>query len=159
MGLDLSASVAAQDAKPAPVGFRVRPGRRGDAEAVKALIKETGFNADAPTVTWIISHPEMELLVAADALDRAIGAVAISHRPQLRYGGRVVTIDELVVTETWRRKGVGRELLKRAVDRARVLGAKNIEAQTLGVGDAAAVATFFARCGFQEAPSRVFRLP
>lgn len=118
---------------------------------------ELGFSADAATVTWIVSHPEMELLVAADSLDKAIGLVCLAHRPQIRLGGRVASIEELMVTQTWRRKGVGRELLKRAVERARVLGVKKVEVQSL-TANAPEAAAFFAACGFMPADSSVFRL-
>lgn len=139
------------------MSFKVRAGRRGDAEAVKAMLAEVSFSGDAATVTWIISHPEMELMVATDPLDKAIGFVALSHRPNLRAGGRVATIDELIVARAHRKQGVGKELLKRAVDRAKVLGVKRLEIQSLGGAEDQALA-FFQKCGFNEAGILVFRL-
>ena len=139
------------------MSFKVRAGRRGDAEAIKALLSECGFSGDSATVTWIISHPEMELIVAADPLDKCIGFVALSHRPNLRSGGRVATIDELIVGQAHRKAGVGRELLKRAVDRAKVLGVKRLEIQSLGGREDQAL-PFFQKCGFNEAGAIVFRL-
>lgn len=136
--------------------FKVRPARRGDADPIKGLLAETGHAADASVVTWIISHPEMELWVAVDPLDKAIGVVALSHRPMIRLAGRVATIDELVVTKAFRRQGVGRELVKRALERAKVLGVKRIEIQSLGGVDDPAVA-FFRAQGFVDAGVLVFR--
>jgi N-acetylglutamate synthase-like GNAT family acetyltransferase len=138
-------------------GFKVRPGRRGDAEGIRALLAELGLASDAQTVTWIVSHPEMELLVAADPLDKVVGLLALSHRPRAHLAGRVMTIDELVVAQAWRRRGVGRELLKRAVDRAKVLGVKRVEVQTLATGDPA-VDTFLSAGGFERCPASVWRL-
>jgi GNAT superfamily N-acetyltransferase len=141
---------------PAPQ-WKVRPARRGDSEPVKALLGELGFQGDSATVTWIVSHPEMELMIAADSFDKVIGFVALSHRPNLRHGGRIATIDELVVAKAWRRKGVGRELLKRAVDRAKVLGVKRLEIQSLegGVEEAGA---FLGACGLKAAGLAVYKL-
>jgi GNAT superfamily N-acetyltransferase len=142
---------------PAPVGFKVRPARRGDAAPIVALLAEIGAVADPNTVTWIISHPEMELLVAADHLDKAIGFITLSHRPVLKTGGRAATIDELNVSKSWRRKGVGRELLRRVVERAKVLSVFRLEVQTYGpVTDE--VRAFFKACGFDQADVGTFRL-
>lgn len=113
--------------------------------------------ADTHTVTWIISHPEMELMVASDSLDKAIGFVTLSHRPILKMGGRSATIDELLVTRAWRRKGVGRELLKRAVERAKVLSVKRLEVQSFAA-PTDELRAFFAACGFESANVGVFRL-
>jgi N-acetylglutamate synthase-like GNAT family acetyltransferase len=144
--------------KVAPPAFRIRPARRGDAEAIKSLLAELGYStADKATVDWIISHPEMEIFIAADAFDKAIGVATLSHRPQLRLGGRMATIDELVVTGPWRRKGVGRELLKRAVERAKVLSVKRLELLTHH-GKAEAAKKFYEACGFNEADALVMRL-
>ena len=136
--------------------FKVRPGRRGDAEPVKGLLAELGFSGDSATVTWIVSHPEMELMVAADGFDKVIGFVALSHRPNLRHAGRIATIDELVVGQAWRRKGVGRELLRRALERAKVLGVKRLEIQSF---EGAEDATLFMRAvGLKPAGLNVFTL-
>ena len=143
--------------QPSLSGFKVRPARRGDATPIVSILLEVGINADSNTVTWIISHPEMELLVAADALDKAIGFVTLSHRPMLKTGGRAATIDELNVTAAWKRKGVGRELLRRAVERAKVLSVKRLEVQTYGPVDAGLTA-FFKACGFELAEVGTFRL-
>ncbi len=137
--------------------FKVRPARRGDAEGIKALLHEIGLGGDASTVTWLVSHPEMELMVAADHLDKVIGVVSLSHRPQIRFAGRIATIDELAVTGPWRRKGVGRELLKRAVERAKVLGVKRLELNSLKGADDPAL-PFFTACGFVQSDVKVFRL-
>lgn len=137
-------------------GFKVRPARRGDATPVVSLLLEVGINADANTVTWIISHPEMELLVAADQLDKPIGFVTLSHRPVLKTGGRAASIDELNVTKAWQRKGVGKELLRRAVERAKVLTVKRLDVQTYGPVTPELI-SFFRACGFEPADVGVFR--
>ena len=140
-------------------GFRVRPARRGDAEALASLLAELGYQgaADTSTVHWVLSHPEMDVIVAADAMDKPVGMITLSHRPQLRMKGRIVVIDELVVSATWRRKGLGRALMKRALDRAKALTARRVELHThKGRGEAARA--FYESCGFHEVDSLVMRL-
>lgn len=156
-GPRLCAVVSSSDSRPPQGAFRIRPARRGDAQQIVTVLSEIGGAADTSTVAWVISHPEMEVQVAADSLDKAIGVITLSHRPHLKLGGRAATIDELVVTAGWRRKGVGRELLRRVVERARVLMVKRLEVQTIAAADPTAVA-FFAACGFERAEVGVFRL-
>jgi GNAT superfamily N-acetyltransferase len=81
--------------------------------------------------------------------------LSLSHRPQLRLRGRIATVDELVVTEAWRRRGVGRALLLHAIERARVLSVKRLE---LSVRQDPGVDTsrFYEACGFTE-DCQVFR--
>lgn len=144
--------------QPSTNTFRVRPARRGDAEAIRSLLTNIGFarGGDAATVHWLISHPEMEIFVASDSHDRAIGVVTLSHRPRLQVSGRIATIDELVVSPPWRRRGVGRELLRHAVDRARVLDVKSLEFQV--PTEEPHLGDFCRACGFVEGGSAVFRL-
>ena len=138
--------------------FRVRASRRGDAEAIGALLKLLGYpeGTDAATVNWVISHPEMELFVAADGQDRPIAVVTLSHRPQLRLKGRVLTVDELVVADSWRRRGVGRALLARVMERARALSAKQVEIATHPADPESSLA-FLEACGFAASPARLAR--
>lgn len=142
---------------PPPVAFRIRPARRGDAAAMVACVAEAGGKGDVATVTWIISHPEMEVLVAADQLDKVIGFVTFSHRPWLSVGGRSGTIDELVVTVPWRRRGVGRELMKKVVERAKVLMVKQLQIQSSQKPDEGLI-VFFKKIGFDLAEAGVFRM-
>lgn len=157
-------SAIQQSPPPPPQGqdkpaFRVRPARRGDGEALAALLAELGYpgSADTSTVHWVLSHPEMAVIVAADAQDKPVGMITLSHRPQLRLKGRIVTIDELVVSAAWRRKGVGKALMKHALERARVLTAKRVELHT-HKSRGEAVRAFYESCGFQEVDSLVMRL-
>jgi len=154
----------AEQSNPAPrgqaqPGFRVRAARRGDGEALAALLGELGYPgaADTSTVHWVLSHPEMDVIVAADNMDKPVGMITLSHRPQLRMKGRIVTIDELVVSASWRRRGVGRALMKRALERARALTAKRVELHT-HKSRGEAVRAFYESCGFQEVDSLVMRL-
>ncbi|XXF80687.1 GNAT family N-acetyltransferase [Myxococcaceae bacterium GXIMD 01537] len=144
----------ASDAPP----FRIRRARRGDAEYLASLLRELGHpeGTDTQTVHWVVSHPEIEIFVAGDAQDKPVGMISISHRPQLRFKGRIATIDELVVTESWRRKGVGRALVLHAIERAKVLSVKRLEmvaANSRGEG----MRSFCTACGFHDADWVLYR--
>lgn len=138
--------------------FRIRRARRGDAEAVANLVKELGYpqGSDSQTIAWVISHPEIELFVASDSHDKPVGMVTLSYRPQLRLRGRIGTVDELVVAEAWRKKGIGRALLQTVVERARALSIKRLEIVS-HVTRQDTNKTFYARCGFDEADAMVLR--
>jgi len=152
-------SIASNTTPSAGAGFRVRAGRRGDADSIATLFAELGYpgTPDSSSVHWVISHPEMEVIVASDSLDKPVGVITLSHRPQLRMKGRIATIDELVVASGWRRRGVGKALVKRAIERAKILSVRRIELLTHApltpeMGD------FFKAVGFEQAAVSVFRL-
>lgn len=123
-----------------------------------ALLRELGYPAgtDVQTVNWVISHPEMEMFVAADEHDRPVGMITLSHRPQLRLRGRVMSVDELVVASDWRRKGVGRALIQWALGRARSLSVRWMEVAPHPSGDGSAV-PFLTACGFRAAEGALMR--
>ncbi len=138
--------------------FKIRPARRGDREAVAALLAEAGYPeaADSSTMFWVLNHPEIDVIVAVDHMDRAIGFLSLSHRPQLRLRGRIATIDELEVAQAWRGKGVGSRLLLAGVERAKALSARRVEvrAQPRSLAQRA----FFQRNGFAEDDCATLRL-
>ncbi len=104
-----------------------------------------------------MSHPEIEVLVAGDAQDKAVGMISFSHRPQLRLNGRLARIEELVVTESWRRRGVGRELMRHALERARSLSVKQVELVSHRGRDSFA-RPFYLSFGYTEIDAAVLRL-
>ena len=126
---------------------------------MSALLTELGHpeGVDTSTVHGVVSHPEIEVLIAADPQDRPVGMLSFSHRPQLRTRGRCASIDELVVVPAWRRKGAGRALLQQAIERARVLNVNRLVLVAEGGSDEVSRA-FAAACGFLEAPSRAWFL-
>jgi GNAT superfamily N-acetyltransferase len=144
----------AADAPP----FRIRRARRGDAESLASLLREMGYpqGTDVQTMHWVISHPEIEIIVAADAQDRPVGMVTLSHRPQLRLRGRIATVDELVVTEAWRRRGVGRALMQQVLERcgARALSVKRLEVSAYALQE---LQSFYTACGFVQVDNMVMR--
>jgi N-acetylglutamate synthase-like GNAT family acetyltransferase len=136
--------------------YKLRAARRGDADPVKALLADLGLQTDAGTFTWVIQHPEMKVIVATDVLDKAIGIVALSHRPQIQLAGRMVSIDLLVVSPGARRKGVGRQLLEAAVKEAKVFAAKQVEVRIAGADEG--TRAFLDQCGFAAIDAAVYRL-
>ena len=149
-----ASTVPAPDSPP----FRIRRARRGDSEALAALLRELGHTegTDTQTVHWVISHPEIEIFVAGDPQDKPVGMISLSHRPQLRFKGRIATIDELVVTEAWRRRGVGRALVLHAIERAKVLSVKRLEmVAARSRGDL--MREFCESCGFTDADWVLYR--
>ena len=113
----------------------IRRAEESDLDAVYDLTVELGYSrlarADfAAAFAAVLRHPEMLVLIAGTPGIGAAGLASLSYRPQLRLGGRIATIDELVVTDRARGVGVGRALLHRAVAEARGLGARRVELTT-----------------------------
>ena len=80
-------------------------------------------------LSWVVQHPELESFVAHDAYSyvRLFAMITMSHRPQLRLGGRVASIDLFVVAPEQRHKGIGQDLISQAMRRAQALGCRRIE--------------------------------
>ncbi|HEY4885474.1 MAG TPA: GNAT family N-acetyltransferase [Myxococcales bacterium] len=113
--------------------WRLRPLKRGDREAAFRLLAGEGWVVPAQeqeaVLSWVVQHPELESFVAHDAYSyvRLFAMITMSHRPQLRLGGRVASIDLFVVAPEQRHKGIGHDLLSQAMRRAEALGCKRIE--------------------------------
>ena len=139
----------------------VRRARPGDAHALRRLLRELGYEpgdsrASDETFAQVVRHPEAAVFVAVEGVD-VVGYVALSHRPQMRLGGRLATIDELVVTETRRGRGVGTQLLDAAVQHARSLHCLRIDVSQNRSRESY-VRTFYQERGFIESPSALLRL-
>ncbi len=122
--------------RPPPVtgkDYRLRPLKRGDRDAAFRLLAADGWVVPAGdqelTLSWVVQHPEMESFVAHDSasFSRLYGMITMSHRPQLRLGGRVASIDLFVIAPEQRHKGIGNDLLSQALARAQALGCKRVE--------------------------------
>jgi GNAT superfamily N-acetyltransferase len=127
------------------------------------LLRELGYvNLDIDTYgvafDRVLVHPEMHVLVAQRDDAHVVGFLALSHRPQLRLGGTLVTIDELVVKSGVRGSGVGRALLERAKSVAASLGALRLELSTNRTRESYA-RQFYEKNGFVEVNSSLMRTP
>jgi GNAT superfamily N-acetyltransferase len=113
--------------------YRIRPLKRGDRDCAFRLLADAGWAVAASeqelAISWVVQHPEMESFVAHDvsSFSRLFGIITMSHRPQLKVGGRVASLDLFVVAPEHRHKGVGSDLLAQAVRRTEALACKRIE--------------------------------
>src|SRR4051794_41930855 len=93
--------------------YRIRPLKRGDRDAAFKLLASNGWSVAAGdqelAISWVVQHPEMESFVAHDAGgdSRVFGMINMSHRPQLKLGGRGASIDLFVGAPGQRGKGLG----------------------------------------------------
>lgn len=105
----------------------------------------------------LLEHPTMSLIVAEDANGEVIALASLTSRPQLRLTARLVTIDELVVADRARGRGVGQKILKAAEAMARKLGARRLELETNRARESYR-RHFYIKNGFTEADSAVMRI-
>ena len=147
------------DGKP----YRIRGLKRGDKDAVFRLLAEEGWTVPAGdqelTISWIVQHPETETLVAHDpaAYSRLFGLISMSHRPQIRLGGRVASIDLFLVSHDQRGHGIGLDLLAHSTRRAEALGCKRLELSLTSGNDFGR--EFFLQQGFAATDNSVYVKP
>ena len=134
--------------------YRIRPLKRGDRDNAFKLLATAGWVVPAGeqelAISWVVQHPEMESFVAHDvaSFSRLFGIITMSHRPQLRVGGRVACIDLFVVAQEHRNKGVGTDLLTQALRRSEALACKRIELHLPAERDS--LHEFFEQNGFEK---------
>ena len=138
----------------------LRRARPGDAPGVRALVEQLGYTPDprgfTETFTQVIRHPEAAVFILAESV-RIVGYLAVSHRPQIRLGGRLAVIDELAIDPAYARRGLGSHLLAQALELARGLGCKRIEVSMPRAREPVAL-DFYRGHGFVEVDSALFRL-
>lgn len=139
----------------------VRVAAKGDTDAVHALLVALGYASlsraalDA-TLERFLAHPEMRAWIAEEG-GRALGLATLSWRPQLRLGGLLATLDELVVAEGARGAGVGAALVAAARAHARALGVVRLQVETNRARDAYRRG-FYPKQGFVEVDRAVLRI-
>jgi N-acetylglutamate synthase-like GNAT family acetyltransferase len=142
-----------------PAGVTVRRARPGDASPVFALVEQLGYAPDHrgfdETFAQVVRHPEAAVFVAQEGL-RVIGYLALSHRPQIRLGGRAAYIDELVIDERRRGEGLGTALLEAALAHARGLGCRRVDLVT-NRARSSYQRGFYVGHGFKEVDSALLR--
>lgn len=143
-----------------PRGIALRRARPGDAPGVRALAEHLGYTPDprgfVETFTQVVRHPEAAVLVLADGV-RIVGYLALSHRPQIRLGGRLASIDDLAVDPAYSGRGLGSALLAHALELARGLACVRIEVSTRRSRESY-LRGFYRKHGFEEVDSALFRM-
>jgi GNAT superfamily N-acetyltransferase len=143
--------------------YKIRPLKRGDRDAAFKLLAADGWLVSPGdqelAISWVVQHPEMESFVAHDtaAFSRLFGMITMSHRPQLRLGGRVACIDLFLVPPEQRGKGIGHDLLAQALRRSQALGCKRVEIQLPRVLDQRH--EFFEKTGFVRSDNELYVRP
>jgi GNAT superfamily N-acetyltransferase len=89
--------------------------------------------------------------------DERIGYVILTRYHSVEKGGLTMYIDELYVEAPFRRHGVGRRILAKIVELAKIEGAKTLWAQAEPYNEAAQ--HFFKALGFQPNPNVNFERP
>ena len=138
----------------------IRRGRPGDSAEVRELVAQLGYTPEDraydETFTQVARHPEAAVFVAHRG-SRMVGYLAMTHRPQIRLGGRVASVDELAVDGQVRGSGVGTLLLEAAVAHARSLGCARVEVLCSRARESFRRG-FYAERGMVEVESAVYRL-
>ena len=87
-------------------------------------------------------------ILLAEIDEKIIGFINFTVRKTLLHHGSSVLIDEFIITESYRRKEVGKKLIFAAVEKCKHLGCCEIEVSTESTNNVAR--KFYKNCGFKE---------
>lgn len=139
--------------------INIRQANETDATALALLIAERGF--DYPTEISLVRKRLADSIGAGDCLlvavyDSKIIGMTLLHRTRFLHrapDGRIVS---LVVSETYRSRGVGARLIEAAESVFRDWGCGRIEVTSGAAREAAH--RFYVHAGYSEQPKRFIKL-
>lgn len=119
------------------------------AELMEAMTDTEGFDLDrsAENCRSLIRDPAQYILVARQG-NNTIGLINFSTRKTIMHPDPSGLIDELVVSESFRGTGIGKQLVESAVHACRDLGCCEVEVSTEKSNTRAK--RFYRTCGFEE---------
>ena len=133
-------------------GYSVRSMTHHDMPAVHQLVKELAAFERLPRE--VVTTPAIyeqdfgsgwfEGLVAVDAQDRVVGAM-IFHRAYSTWKGRMIYLEDFIVAQQVRRRGIGEQLWAALTAHARACSCTSIKWQVLDWNDTAKA--FYAKSG------------
>ncbi len=135
------------------MAVNVRQATVEDASQVAALIRELASSMGEATpvtggyVRAYMAFPGSKILLAEEDA-RAVGLLSYSVRPGLFHGGDSALIEELVVTESHRGKGVGSALLTALLKQLEEEGCAEVSVSTMP--DNAGVLRFYKSHGLVD---------
>ncbi len=105
--------------------------RTGILALLEAQFRDHGIALAAPrleaAVGGMLAEPARGRILVAEAGGRTVGVAVLSFIWALEHGGHSAWLDELYVAPRARGCGIGRALLRRAVDEARSLGCAAVD--------------------------------
>lgn len=138
--------------------WTIAPAVAADGAAVTDLLTrqldEHGLPAEreriASAVAMLLGAPRHGFLVVAKDEATVIGVAFVAMHWSLEHGGQACWLEELYVTPDRRSQGVGRDLLRAAIVRARERGCLMMDLEVLA--NHARAAHLYAREGFRALP-------
>ena len=135
----------------------VREATKSDLPAIGKLLKglvnaidnTEGIDTGIPIKTWerLLNNAGSYFLVA-EREGTPVGFINFMVRQTILHRSPSALIDELVVAEEYRGKGVGKQLVQAAIEKCRQLGCCEIEVSTEKTNIEAR--EFYEKCGFEE---------
>ncbi len=135
----------------------VREATESDLPAIGKLLEDLADVMDSTegidtgialrTCEHLLNDDKSHFLVAAKEKS-PVGFINFTVRQTILHRSPSASIDELVVAEGYRSKGVGKQLVLAAVEKCRQLGCCEVEASTEKTNLEAR--EFYKQCGFEE---------
>ena len=133
----------------------IRRAKADDIEEVIALLEEFPDDPWIPNVNWqdarkaypSLIKGEKGLVIVALEEGEIAGLVTLSFAYVMRFGGEYALIEDFIVGQKFRGKGIGRPLLEEAFKEAKSRGCREI--QVNGASDVGM--PVYLKNGFQEA--------
>ncbi len=118
------------------MSIHIREATAGDEADVIALVQQLAHSIgeaspiNEPFVTRFLSLPGSHVLLAEEE-GRVVGLLSYSVRPNLYHAGDIGLIEELVVRQAHRGRGVGSALLSHVLQRLASAGCVEVSVATL----------------------------
>lgn len=123
------------------MSFNIRQGNEKDVPGMMKLVRELALFERAPeqvvnTEKMLLEdgfgkHSIYKVLVAEEVGTSQIIGMALYYTAYSTWKGKMLFLDDLIVTENWRRYGIGRQLINRFLAVAKELGVNQVRWQVL----------------------------